>query len=233
MNNKIINIPYHLGIIIDGNRRWARKRELSTFEGHRRGFDNVKKIGDEAWRKGVKILTIYAFSTENWNRSKMEVSYLMRLIGRAFSKKYVNDLVGKGIKLRVIGQKERLSKSLQKIIKKAEELTKKGEKGILNLAISYGGRPEIVQAVKKIIGKKISASKINEELINQNLWTAGLPYPDFIIRTGGERRLSNFLTWQAAYSELYFTDRYWPDFNEKDLEEAFNDYVRRQRRFGK
>jgi len=222
-----------LGIIIDGNRRWAKKRGLSSFEGHRQGFNNVDKIGEWARRRGIKILTFYVFSTENWKRSKIEVSYLMKLLARAFTKKYIRDLVQKGIKLKVIGQKERLPKSLQQKIETAEELTKKGKKGILNLAISYGGRPEIVQAVRKIIKKKIPLSKINEEIINKNLWTGGLPYPDFIIRTGGEKRFSNFLIWQAAYSELYFIDKYWPDFTEKDLDEALFNYSCRKRKFGK
>jgi len=228
-----MKIPYHLGIIIDGNRRWAKKRGLPTLEGHRRGLDNLNRIGEYAREKGVKILTIYVFSSENWNRSKTEVNYLMRLIGSVFSRKHINDLVKKGIKVRVIGQKEKLSKFLQEKIRKAEQLTEKGEKGILNLAISYSGRLEIVQAVKKIIAKKIPANKINEKTISQNLWTAQLPYPDFIIRTGMEKRLSNFLIWQAAYSELCFIDKYWPDFNEKDLDKAFLDYSRRQRRFGR
>ena len=225
--------PFHLGIIIDGNRRWARKRNLPTLEGHRRGADNVKRISEEVWKKGVKILTIYAFSSENWNRSKEEVRYLVRLIGSAFSKKYVNNLMKKGVKLNVIGERKKFPKFLLEKVKNGEKLTKNNKKGILNLAVSYGGRLEIIYAVKKIISKKVPASKINEELINQNLWTKGIPYPDFIIRTGGERRLSNFLTWQSAYSELYFVDKYWPDFNKNDLESAFVEYSRRQRRFGR
>ncbi len=233
MENKNKKIPYHLGIIIDGNRRWAKKKGLPSFKGHQQGFDNVDKIGEQARKRGVKILTFYAFSAENWNRSKKEVSLLMKLLAKAFTKKYIKNLVQKGIKLKVIGQKERLPKSLQQKIEIAEELTKKGKKGILNLAISYGGRSEIVQAVRKIIKKKIPFSKINEEVINKNLWTAGLPNPDFIIRTGGEKRFSNFLIWQAAYSELYFIDKYWPDFKEKDLEEALFNYSCRKRRFGK
>lgn len=226
-------IPYHLGIIIDGNRRWAKKRGLPVLEGHRRGLGKIKKIGDWVRKKGVKILTIYAFSTENWNRSKNEVSYLMKLIAGALSKRNINQYHKKGIKIQVIGQKERLSKALQNRIKKAEELTKNNKEVILNLAISYGGRPEIIQAVKNIIEKKIPADRITEDLINQNLWTNGLPYPDLIIRTGGERRLSNFFTWQSAYSELYFTQKYWPAFTEKDLDEAFEDYSHRQRKFGR
>lgn len=226
-------IPYHLGIIIDGNRRWAKEKGLPAFEGHRRGLDNVQKIGEWCRKKGVKILTIFAFSTENWNRVKREVNYLMRIFALSLNGKYIKELQEKNIKLQVIGQKERLPKFLQTKIKKAEELTKNGKEGILNLAISYGGRPEIVQAIKNIIKRKISANEITEELINRNLWTTGLPYPDLIIRTGGEQRLSNFLPWQSAYSELYFTKKYWPEFTEKDLDKALLNFSRRQRRFGK
>lgn len=226
------NIPIHLGIIIDGNRRWAKKRGLPSFEGHRRGLDKVNKIGEWCRKRGVKILTLYTFSTENWNRSKKEVSYLMKLFVRALCNQNVKELRQKGIKLKVIGQRERLPKSLQKRIKEAEKLTKKGKEGILNLAISYGGRTEIIQAVKNIIEKKIPANKVTEDLIDKNLWTADLPEPDFIIRTGGEQRLSNFLTWQSVYSEFYFTKTLWPGFTEKDLDKALLDFSNRQRRFG-
>lgn len=225
-------IPHHLGIIIDGNRRWAKKRGLPSFYGHKKGLDNVKKIGDYCIERGVKIITLYTFSTENWKRSKTEVTYLMELIKNAFSEKNVADLNNKKIKLRVIGQKERLPKSLQEKIQIAEESTKNNNKGILNLAISYGGRPEIVQAIKNIINKKIPANKITEGTINDHLWTAGLPYPDLIIRTGGEHRLSNFLTWQSVYSELYFPKKFWPEFTSKDIDRAFEEYGNRHRRFG-
>ncbi|HHE76489.1 MAG TPA: di-trans,poly-cis-decaprenylcistransferase [Candidatus Parcubacteria bacterium] len=231
-NKKALKVPYHLAVIIDGNRRWAKERRLPIFEGHRQGFNNVKKISEEARKMGVKILTFYGFSTENWKRSKLEVKNLMRLIERAFSKKYINELISKGVALRVIGEKNRLSKNLQGKIKRAESLTRKGKNGILNLAISYGGRLEIIQAIKKIISKKIPAGEVNEDIVSKNLWTAGLPYPDFLIRTGKEKRLSNFLIWQSAYSELYFVNKYWPDFNKNDLEDAFLEYQKRQRRFG-
>ena len=226
-------LPYHLGIIIDGNRRWAKKRGLPTLFGHKKGLENLKKIGEYIFKKGVKILTLYCFSTENWNRSKTEVSYLMKLFGSTLSKKNIENYHKKGIKIQVIGQIERLSKELQKKIKEAENLTKNNKKGILNLAISYGGRPEIIEAIKKIIKNKIPIDKITEDIVSQNLWTKDLPYPDLIIRTGGEQRLSNFLTWQSSYSELYFPKTYWPDFSEKDLDIAFEDYEQRQRRFGK
>lgn len=233
MNNQTKKIPYHLGIIIDGNRRWAEERGLPALEGHRKGLDKVKKIGEFCRKRGIKVLTIYAFSTENWNRSRVEVNYLMKLFGKSVSKKNIKELHKKGIKFQLIGQKERLPQALQKKIKEAENLTKNNKEGVLNLAISYGGRPEILRAIKNIIKKKIPGSKITEDLINQNLLTAGLPYPDFVIRTGGEQRLSNFLTWQSAYSELYFTKKYWPEFTEKDLDEALADYSGRQRRFGR
>lgn len=228
-----MSIPNHLGIIIDGNRRWAKKKGLPSFYGHKKGLDNVRKIGDYCIDKGVKILTLYTFSTENWNRSKTEVVYLMKLLASALNDKNIKEFNEKGVKVRIIGQKERLPKSLQKRIKIAEESTKNNKKSILNLAISYGGRPDIVQAVKKIIDKNTPSSKITEDLINRNLWTAGLPDPDFIIRTGGEHRLSNFLTWQSVYSEFYFPKKTWPEFTEKDMNKAFEEFAKRNRRFGK
>jgi len=226
-------IPFHLGIIIDGNRRWAKNKGLFSLEGHRKGLDNVQKIGDYCTKKGVKILTLYTFSTENWKRSKKEVSYLMKLLVKSLSKKNIQEFHKKKIKLQIIGQKERLPQALQKKIKEAEELTKNNKERILNLAISYGGRPEIIQAVKNIIKNKIPANKVTEDLINKNLWTAGLPYPDLIIRTGGAQRLSNFLTWQTAYSEFYFIKKFWPEFTEEDLDKALLDFSLRERRFGK
>jgi len=228
-----IKTPFHLGIIVDGNRRWAKKKGLLSLEGHRKGLNNVQKIGDYCTKRGIKILTLYTFSTENWKRSKKEVSYLMKLLKESLNKKNIQKLHKKKIKLQIIGQKERLPQALQKRIKEAEKLTKNNKERILNLAVSYGGRPEIIQAVKNIIKKKIPANKITEELINKNLWTAGLPYPDLIIRTGGAQRLSNFLTWQTAYSEFYFTKKSWPEFTEKDLNKALLDYSHRQRRFGR
>lgn len=222
-----MNIPHHLAIIIDGNRRWAKERGLPTLEGHRKGEKNLKKIGEFAWKKGIKVFTAFCFSTENWNRPKPEVEYLMRLLGNAFSKKTVDYYNNLGIKIQVIGQKERLSDLLQKKIREAEKITEANKKGTLNLAISYGGRQEIIQAVKKINGE------VSEESINDNLWTKGIIDPDLIIRTGKEMRLSNFLTWQSVYSELFFIDKYWPDFTEKDLEEILEKYSKRERRFGK
>ena len=232
MSQEIKNIPYHVGIIMDGNRRWARAKGLPTLEGHRRGYDKVKKVGRWCKDRGVKILTVWAFSTENWKRSEEEVNYLMNLLKFAMSKGEIDQLHKDGIKVQVIGQKERLSEGLQKLIIEAEERTKDNKEGVLNLAISYGGRADILQAIKNIINKNISADQVAEETVGQNLWTAGMPDPDLIIRTSGELRTSGFLTWQSAYSELHFCNNHWPDFSEKDLDEALADYARRQRRFG-
>lgn len=222
-------IPRHLGVIIDGNRRWARERGLPTLEGHRKGLEKVKELINWCKKRKIKILTIFVFSTENWKRSKFEVDYLMKLAKEAVSSN-LKELHKNRIKVRVIGQKERLPKFLQEAISKAEELTKKNKEMILNFALSYGGRAEIVEAIKNIIKKKIPPEKINEDVVKENLWTSDV---DLIIRTGKEQRISNFLIWQAAYSELYFSPKYWPDFTEKDLDIALADYANRQRRFGK
>ena len=228
-----IKIPYHLGIIMDGNRRWAKQRGLPPLFGHRKGLKTFKKIAKYCYKKGVKILTVFAFSTENWNRSKEEVSYLMKLFDSMLSDKNVEELNKKGVKINIIGQKWRFPKKLQRKIKKVEQATRRNKKGILNIALSYGGRADIIQAIKKIVKLKIPPREINETLVSKYLWTKGLPDPDLIIRTGKEKRISNFLIWQSAYSELYFVNKHWPEFTEEDLEKAFLDYSKRQRRFGK
>jgi len=221
-------LPYHLGIILDGNRRWAKEKGLPYFEGHRKGLETVKKIINYCREKGIKILTLFVFSTENWKRGREEVNYLMRLTKKAISNHFKH-LHKNKIRVRVIGQRETLPKSLQKEITKIEKLTKDNKEMTVNFALSYGGRAEIVEAVKKIIEKKIPSQKISENTIKENLWTSDV---DLIIRTGKEQRISNFLIWQAAYSELYFYPKYWPDFTEKDLDLALLDHAQRQRRFG-
>ncbi len=226
-------VPHHLAIIIDGNRRWAKKRSLLFLRGHQRGLEKVKQISRWCRKKGVKVLTLFAFSTENWNRPKTEVGYLMKLLIRALSRKSIKEIDEDGVRIRIIGQRKRLSSQLQEAIKKAEETTQNNREGILNIALNYGGKAEIVEAVKKIIKKRVPFNKISEKLIEANLWTSGEPNPDLIIRTGGEKRISNFLIWQSAYSELYFSKKYWPDFTERDLDKAFETYAYRQRRFGK
>jgi undecaprenyl diphosphate synthase len=225
-------IPHHIVLCPDGNRRWAKKRALSTLKGHQKGHQNLIKFCKWCDARGVKVLTAFGFSTENWNRSKKEVEYLMKLFENGLvqnMEKYTKT----GIKIRVIGQKERLPKSLQKIINKVENLTKNNDKFYLNLAVSYGGRWDILQAFKKILKKKISKQELSEDLVNNELSTKGLPEPDLVIRTGGEKRLSNFLLWQTAYSELIFLDKLWPDFLEKDLDKVLREYSQRQRKFGK
>ncbi len=225
-------VPCHLGIIMDGNRRWAKERGLPGLEGHREGAEKIREVVKWCKSHGVKILTLYAFSTENWNRSPEEVNFLMRLLG-TFLEKEMKEFQKRKVKLQIIGQRERLPASLLKKIGEAEDLTKNNDDLILILAISYGGRAEIVRALKKMIQGKISSGKVTEEKVAEYLYTAGLPDPDLIIRTSGEQRISGFLLWQSAYSELYFTNKYWPDFLEKDFDEALAEYDKRQRRFGK
>lgn len=221
-------LPYHLGIILDGNRRWAKERGLPVFEGHRKGLERVQRIIEYCKEKGIKILTLFVFSTENWKRGQEEVNYLMKLAKKAISNHFKH-LHKNKIRIRVIGQKETLPKSLQKKIIEIEKQTRDNKEMTVNFALSYGGRAEIVEVVKKIIEKKIPPKKISENTIKENLWTSDV---DLIIRTGKEQRISNFLIWQTAYSELYFCPKYWPDFSEKDLDLALAEYNRRQRRFG-
>ncbi len=225
-------IPQHIVLFPDGNRRWAKQKGLAALLGHKQGYNNLLDFAEWCKNRGVKVLTAFGFSTENWNRSEEEVSYLMKLLEdclRDNKDRYKKE----GAKIRVIGQRDRLPKSLQEAIIEAEEATKNNDKLFLNLAISYGGKWDILQAIKKIIDEKIPTDKIDEKLFEDHLSTAGLPAPDFIIRAGGEKRMSNFVLWQAAYSELYFSPKMWPEFTEQDLNEALAEYDRRQRRFGK
>jgi undecaprenyl diphosphate synthase len=223
------NPPRHLGIIMDGNRRWAKTHNLPTLEGHRRGAQTLKNIALAAKRKGIKTLTFFCFSTENWQRSKSEVDYLMDLIHEMFATR-MNELQKEQIKITVIGQKDKLPKKVSKEIDIVEEETKHNAGMTLNLALSYGGRAEIVDAVKKIIKSGVDPEKITEETVKENLWTSDV---DLIVRTGGEQRSSGFLLWQAAYSEFLFVKKYWPDFGENDLHAALAVYASRQRRFGR
>ncbi len=230
-------VPRHIVLFPDGNRRWARKKGLSTKKGHQKGYKNLIDFCDWCKKKGIKILTAFGFSTENWNRDKKEVNYLMNIFEKGLKdhiKKYKKGKVDKEKELtvRIMGQKEKLPESLRRVIGEVERLTEDNRKYYLNLAVSYGGRWDILQAVKKIIEDKISPEKINQELFEKYLSTAGLPHPDLIIRAGGEKRLSNFVLWQAAYSELYFSSKLWPAFTEKDLDAALEEYASRQRRFG-
>lgn len=224
------SIPTHVVLFPDGNRRWARERGIPQLRGHKAGYDKLKEFANWCIDRGVKVVTAFGFSTENWNRSKAEVSYLMRLLEKGILELY-RDYKNKG-QLRVIGQRDRLPKSLQQAIQKVEEGTKHNDKFFLNLAISYGGRWDIVQAVQKILQEKKDPKAITEEFFNAYLSTSGLPDPDLVIRAGGEKRFSNFLLWQSAYAELYFCPKYWPAFQEQDLNDAFEEYAKRHRRFG-
>lgn len=230
MNQKFSEVK-HLGIIMDGNRRWAKERKLPLMMGHQAGADVLKKTAVWCQEFNIKYLTVFCFSSENWQRPPQEVDYLINLMIRFFSreKDWVNR---RNIKVRISGSRKKFSPKVRKMMKEFERGTDNNSGMILNLAVSYGGRDEIVHALKQIV-RRFKKEEINEELISKNLWTAGLPDPDLIIRTGGEKRLSGFLLWQAAYAELYFSSKYWPDFTKKDLEAALKDYHLRQRRFGR
>jgi len=228
----IKTIPYHLAIMIDGNRRWAKAKQLPSFFGHKAGIKRVVEIINYAQQKGIKVLTLYGFSTENWKRSPEEVNYLMNLFS-TFVKKYALLCQKKGIQFRYLGDLKGLPRELQKIIKKAHQLTKGNREMILNIALNYGGRDEIVRATRKIIEEKIPAEKIDEKVIMDHLDTKGLPDVDFIIRTSGEMRLSNFLPLQGTYAELYFPKVYWPDFTKQQFDLALKEFQKRNRRFGK
>jgi len=229
------NIPRHLAIIMDGNGRWAERRGLSRNEGHRAGMKKVKEILEACLDLGVEVLTLYAFSSQNWKRPRREVNFLMKEFERYIDEE-MDELNRKGVQFRVIGRIQGLSPKLQKKIAKAMEYTKNNQKLILNLAINYGGQEEIIDAtkelIKKVKDKVFSLGDIDVNLFGKHLYTKKLPYPDLLIRTSGEYRVSNFLLWQVAYTEFWFTPTFWPDFNRDELIQAINDYKRRERRFG-
>ncbi len=220
----------HLAIIMDGNRRWAKKRSLPTLYGHKKGYDKILKVGDWCLERGIKVLTVFAFSTENWNRSKEEVSYLMNLLETGLTKD-IKIMHQKGIKVQMIGRLNKLPLVLQKLCRQSMELTKNNTQAVLNIALNYGGQAEIVDAVNQVIATGVK--KVDEQSFAKYLYEPKMPAPDLIIRTSGELRLSGFLLWLSAYSELYFTKVLWPDFSEHDLDQALADYVSRQRRYGK
>lgn len=226
-------IPKHVAIIMDGNGRWAKARGLPRTEGHRQGKENLRRILEACVEFGVEILTIYAFSTENWERPPAEVNVLMTILELVLDQE-VKKLHKNGVQVRHIGKMdEHVSKQLQRKIREACEYTKDNTRLILNVAFNYGGRDEIVQAVQRIIRDGIPADQVNDQLISSYLYTSGLPDPDLIIRTSGELRVSNFLIWQGAYSEYYATPTFWPDFDKEELRKALIAYSQRHRRFGK
>lgn len=224
--------PTHIGIIMDGNRRWAKEHGLSVAEGHKQGYFTLKHIAEAGLKRGIRYLTAYAFSTENWQRDKQEVKDLMKLMTWAL-KHEVESLNEQGIRLRVIGSKVRFGAAMARAILHAEELTKDNERGTLLLCLDYGGQQEIADAVKRIAEKGIPPEEITPKLITENLYAPDVPAPDLIVRTSGEERLSGFMMWQSAYSELAFVQKPWPDFDEKALDKVLKDYAHRHRRFGK
>lgn len=229
------NMPKHIAIIMDGNGRWAKRRFLAKKIGHKSGADNLKKIIEESENLGIKYLTAYAFSTENWNRNEDEITSLMNLL-REYIDKYLKDVHNSNIKISIIGNLIKLDKDLQEKAEILTELTKNKTGIHVLIAINYGGRDEIVRAVNKIIADinngKLVTSNITEDSLSAYLDTKNVPDPDLLIRTSGEMRISNFLLWQLAYTEMYFTNKLWPDFNKNDLLEAIKYYKKRDRRFG-
>jgi len=224
-------LPRHIGIIMDGNGRWARSRHLPRIAGHRAGVRAIRPVTEECDRLGVHILTLYAFSTENWSRPRAEVSALMRLFEETIDRE-IDELHANGIQVRVLGRREELSRRLQERIASAEALTAHNHNAILNVAINYGGRREIVDAVRDLAATGADLSRLDEASLSRHLYTGGLPDPDLLIRTAGELRVSNFLLWQAAYAELYVTDTLWPEFGADDLRAALGAFAERERRFG-
>ncbi len=223
--------PRHVAIIMDGNGRWARHKGLPRIEGHRQGVKRVNEIIDAAIDYRLKAITFYTFSMENWRRPKREVDALMGLLHK-YLRSEMQRLIDKNVVFRAIGSIRMLPKKIQKLIIKFEDLSKDNTGLLLISALSYGGRDEIVNAIRKIMTNGVSPEDVDERLFESYLYTAGIPEPDLIIRTSGEMRLSNFLLWQSAYSELYFTDILWPDFGREEFLNALRDYQRRERRFG-
>jgi len=223
--------PRHVAIIMDGNGRWAKKRGLPRLVGHNAGGDNIRPVVKIFDNYGVKYLTLYMFSTENWNRPRIEVAGLLTLLGKKIGQE-TQAFHEENIRLLHLGRLDRLSQKLKEKVQAAVELTKDNTGLTLCLAFDYGGRDEIVQAARRIASAGIADDNIDESVFVRYLYSPDIPDPDLVIRTGGESRLSNFLLWQAAYSELYFTTVLWPDFDAKDVEEALSEYKRRQRRFG-
>ena len=226
----------HIAIIMDGNRRWAKNHMLPSAVGHQKGVESLKNTMRSFDKFGIKYLTVYAFSTENWNRKKEEVDFLMNLLAKTLTDE-LDEMHKENVKIKFVGNIERLNPKLIEILKNAENKTKNNTGVNLQIAFNYGARDEIVNAVKKITQKaldgEIKIGEIDEKLVSQNLYTAKIPDPDLLIRTGGEKRISNYLLWQIAYSEVYVTEKFWPEFDENALTEAILEFEKRNRRYGK
>jgi len=225
------DLPWHVGIIMDGNGRWARMRRMPRVAGHRAGVRTIRPVMEECDAQGVHILTLYAFSTENWSRPRHEVTALMQLFADTIHRE-VGELDAEGVQIRILGDRERLSPRLRDRVAEAEDRTRNNTKGVLNVAINYGGRGEIVNAVRDLAARGVDLTQLDEATLSRALYTAGLPDPDLIIRTAGEMRMSNFLLWQAAYAELYVTDTLWPDFGGAAIRAALQAFSGRERKFG-
>jgi undecaprenyl diphosphate synthase len=225
-------IPKHVAIILDGNRRWAKAHGLPALMGHKKGYEQLKLVGEHILSRGVEYCTVFAFSTENWNRSEEEVAGLMEIFLGALTMElpYFTD---RGIRLRVLGSRERLSAKLVAAIENAETVTGSGAHGQLNLCLNYGGRAEILEGVREMIRAGVSPEDVSEERFARALWSHDMPDPDIIIRTSGEQRLSGFLTWSGTYSELFFVEKNWPDFGTADFDAVLDEFAARGRRFGK
>ena len=228
---EVNNIPDHVAIILDGNGRWATKRNKPRTFGHKKGAENVVDIAIHAKNRGVKYLTLYAFSTENWKRPASEVDYLMKLL-ISFVEKKLDQLMAEDCKINFLGDLSKVPENTRKAVEKALDKTEDNKSLFINIALNYGGRDEIVHAIKSIIDDGYLSKDIDEKLISKYLYTGNLPDPDLLIRPGGELRLSNFLIYQMAYTELYFTDCLWPDFNKDEFDKAIMEYAKRNRRFG-
>jgi len=222
----------HIAIIMDGNRRWAKEHKLPSMMGHKKGVDALKNITKACDDFGVKYLTLYAFSTENWNRKKEEVDFLMELMVTTINNE-IKELNEKNVKMNYIGDLTKLNPTLRKTLDNSKELTKNNTGVVLTVAINYGARDEIVHAIKGIVADGIGVQDIDENLVSKYLYTNDLPNPDLLIRTSGEKRISNYLLWQIAYSEVYITDTYWPDFDKNALAGAIKEFAHRERRLGK
>jgi undecaprenyl diphosphate synthase len=229
---KLQKIPTHIAIIMDGNGRWAAARGLPRLAGHRAGTENLRRVIRACVEFGIQYLTIYAFSTENWGRPKEEVDGLMQIVEDVIDKE-LGELDKEGVQLRHIGRLEHVNPSLRDKVLSAVELTKNNTRLKLNIAFNYGGRDEIVCGIRAMLNNGVKPEDVNEQLISQYMFTAGIPDPDLIVRTSGEMRISNFLIWQSAYSEWYVTNSYWPDFDKEELRKALVDYNQRERRFGR
>lgn len=222
----------HIAIIMDGNRRWAKEKHLPSAMGHQKGVDSLRSTMRLFDKFGIKYLTVYAFSTENWNRKKEEVEFLMGLLAKTLLNE-LDDMHKENVRIRFLGDLTKLSKNLVDIVKNAENKTKDNTGVNLNIAFNYGSRDEITNALKAIIQEGLKSEDITEDTISNHLYTKDIPDPDLLIRTGGEKRISNYLLWQLAYSEIYVTDAYWPEFDENELSKAIVEFEHRNRRFGK